>query len=85
MKHNYARDDNFNILTAKRNKGHLVFTGETKDPIEVGDTINYPFGGFKEICIVDKIIERRDSRDYPKGNGMFYVCECSGIVVEESK
>ncbi len=82
MEHKFVKNDNFNILTAKRSKGHLFFTGETRDPIEVGDTIDYPFGGFNEICIVDKIIERRDSKSYPKGNGLWYSCECSAFVLE---
>jgi hypothetical protein len=85
MHHNYVKDEKFNILTAKREKGFLTFTGETHDPIEVGDTINYPFGGDKMICVVDKIIERRDSKSYPKGNGLFYTCECSGISFDDIK
>lgn len=78
MNHNYVHDDHFNILTAKREKGMLVFTGETRNPLEVGDTINYPFNE-KQICAVDKIIERRDSKSYPKGNGLYYKCECMAI------
>jgi hypothetical protein len=85
MNHNYVHDNNFNILTARREKGHLFFTGETKEPLEVGDVINYPFGGFNEFSRVDKIIERRDAKAYKKGNGYWYSCECSGIVVEPVK
>jgi hypothetical protein len=78
MNHNFARDEKFNILTAKREKGNLIFTGETREPLEVGDTINYPFND-KQICFVDKIIKRRDSKDYPGGNGLWYKCECTAI------
>jgi len=81
MEHNFMRDENFNILTAKREKGHLFFTGETKLGIQEGDLINYPFGGFNEICKVDRVIERRDSKSYPKGNGLWYSCECSCFVI----
>jgi len=78
MEHSYYGSGNFNILTVKRQKGHLIFTGETKEGLTEGDLINYPYN--KElICIVDKISERRDSRDYPVDNGYFYKCECTGI------
>jgi hypothetical protein len=85
MDHNYIRNDNFNILTARREKGHLIFTGETRESLEVGDVINYAFGGFNQYSIVDKIIERRDAKAYPKGNGMWYSCECSGMVIDRER
>jgi hypothetical protein len=76
MNHNYVRDDRFNILTAERKKGHLFFSSESKDLLEVGDIVNYPFGGFGEACVVDKIIEHRDAKAYPEGNMMWYKYEC---------
>ena len=84
MHHNYVRDENFNILTAQRNKGILTFTVETKEPLSVGDTINYIYGENKQ-CVVDKIVERRDAKAYPKGNGMWYKVECSGINTADIK
>ena len=84
MEHNFMRDENFNILTTKREKGHLFFTGEAKQGIQEGDLINYPFGGFNEICQVDRITEKRDSKSYPKGNGYWYSCECSAFVKEDA-
>ena len=83
MTHNFVRNDNFNILTARREKGHLIFTGETREPLEVGDFINYTFAdGF--ACRVDKVSEGRDAKAYPKGNGMWYQVECTGVPVAET-
>jgi hypothetical protein len=87
MTHNFMRNDNFNILTARREKGHLIFTGETREPLKIGDYINYPYGE-EMYCLVDKIKERRDATAYPEGNSLFYCVECSGIrkadMVEEA-
>lgn len=83
MLHNFVKDDKFNILTARREKGFLIFTGETRNPLKVGDFINYPYGE-NFYCRVEKINERRDSKSYPKGNGLWYSCECSGILKDEA-
>ena len=84
--HNYIRDDNFNILTARRDPKtfNLFFTGEAKNGIEINDTINYPYGGFNMICKVDKFLERRDAKAYPKGNGYYYECECKPFEMDSS-
>jgi hypothetical protein len=46
-------------------------TGETKEGIELGDEVQNPNNG-KVFFPIKEIIERRDSRDYPKGNNYFY-------------
>jgi hypothetical protein len=80
MEHNYVRNDNFNILTMKYDKkGFFTLTGETKDPLEVGDTVNYLVNEQFDVLGVTKVLERRDSRDFPKGNGLFYKINC-GVV-----
>ena len=80
MDHNYVRDDNFNILTVKYDKkGIFTLTGETHNPLTVGDTVNYIVNDKFDILGVTKVIERRDSRDYPKGNGLFYKINCNVI------
>lgn len=78
--HNYVRDENFNILTSRREKGKLFFTGEAKQGIDVGDTINYIFNNQGDICEVEKVLERRDARAYPKGNGYYYEVQCKNIT-----
>ncbi len=84
--HNFIKDDYFNILTARRDPKtfNLFFTGEAKNGIEIGDTINYPFGGFNMICKVDNFLQRRDSKSFPKGNGYFYECECTQFEMDSS-
>jgi hypothetical protein len=84
MDHNYVRNDNFNFLTLNYDKkGLFHVTGETKEPLDVGDTINYIVNEKFDILGVTKIKERRDSRDYPKGNGMFYSVECKLVPKPE--
>ena|ERR1035437_1634830 len=84
--HNYIRDEEFNILTARRDPKtqKLTFTGEAKKGIEINDTINYAYGGFNIYCMVDKFIQRRDAKAYPKGNGFYYECECIPFEVDSS-
>jgi hypothetical protein len=72
MTHNYTQNPDFNILTVKTDNGVFIFTGETRNPIAKGDYINYNVGDKGFIIIVTDVIERRDSKDYPEGNGMFY-------------
>jgi hypothetical protein len=73
MDHNYVRNDDFNILTITHLKGGVIqLTGESKEPIEADDYVNYLIGDKGNILQVTNIIERRDSRDYPKGNKLFY-------------
>lgn len=78
MNHNYVKDENFNILTINRVKDVYNLTGESKEPIKVNDTINY-FASEKCILGITEIVERRDSKDYPKGNGMFYRIKCVAV------
>jgi len=82
--HNYIKDEDFNILTAHRDSkaNKLIFTGEAKKGIEIGDTINYAFGGFNIYCMIDKFKQRRDAKTYPKGNGFYYECECIPFEVD---
>lgn len=84
--HNFNRDAYFNILTTRRDPKtfNLFFTGEAKNGIEIGDTINYPFGGFNIICKVDNFLQRRDAKAYPKGNGYYYECECVPFEMDSS-
>ena len=77
MDHNYVRNDDFNILTIRFNKGVFDVTGETRESIAIGDTINYFVGDKGDVIGVNKVLERRDSKDFPKGNGMFYRVQCS--------
>ena len=78
MIHNYVRNEDFNILTIRYNKkGIFEVAGETKEPLGVGDMINYIVGDKGDIIEVNKVTERRDSVDFPKGNGMFYRVSCS--------
>lgn len=76
MDHNYVRNDNFNLLTIRYNKGIYHVTGETHEPLEVGDTINYIANEKYDVLGVSEILERRDSRDFPEGNGLFYSVNC---------
>jgi hypothetical protein len=82
MDHNYVRSEDFNILTRKYDpkKGTFNLSGEVKVPFAVGDTINYIVNEEFDILSVTKITERRDSRDYPKGNGYFYRAVCGVIA-----
>ena len=78
--HNYVKDDNFNILTIKAEKSGVFFvTGETNEGLEVGDTINYIVNEKFDCLGVDKILERRDSRSFPKGNNLHYECNCKVV------
>jgi hypothetical protein len=78
MEHNYVQNKDFNMLTTRYVKnGVFHVTGETKEPLAIGDTINYILNDQFDILKVDKILERRDSRDFPNGNGMFYSADCS--------
>lgn len=73
MDHNYVKNDEFNILTINLAKGGVFHvTGETREPLEVDDYINYLVGDKGNILQVTNLIQRRDSKDYPKGNGLFY-------------
>jgi hypothetical protein len=81
MEHNYVRNDNFNMLTTKYvKKGIFHVTGETKEPLEVGDTINYLVNEKFDLLGIEEILERRDSRDFPKGNGLFYSVNCKVVA-----
>jgi hypothetical protein len=81
MEHNYVHNDEFNMLTTRYTKnGVYHVTGETKEPLEVGDTINYILNDKFDILGVTKIVERRDNRDYPEGNGMFYSAYCKQVT-----
>ena len=74
MKHIIAQSATFNCLTTKYDEGKVILTGETSEGIEKGDEIVHP--SFKNPIVVQEILERRDSRDFPKGNNMFYKIEC---------
>jgi hypothetical protein len=77
MTHNYVQNNDFNILTVKLGKGGVFHvTGETKEPLMADDYINYPVGRDSDILMVTNIIKRRDSRDFPKGNKLFYEIHC---------
>ena len=81
MEHNYVRSNGFNILTINRSKkGVYSLTGETSEPLEIGDTVNYITNERYDILGVNLILERRDSRDFPKGNGLFYAIECTQVA-----
>lgn len=82
MDHNYVKDANFNILTIRRVKNEYDVTGETREPLEVDDTINY-ISGERTILGIKKIVERRDSRDFPKGNGMWYHVKCVPVPIPD--
>jgi hypothetical protein len=83
--HEYWHNDNFNILTARRDKKqNLIFTGEALQGIEVGDTINYPYGRINVICQVAELTERRDAKAYPKGNGYYYEALCTPFEMDSS-
>ena len=72
MEHNIYNSETFNFLTMNQVKEGLQLTGETKEPIAIGDVVK---GIPCDITLeykISKIIERRDSKDYPKGNGYFY-------------
>ena len=80
MIHEYVRNDNFNFLTLNFDKkGVYHLTGETKEPLELGDVINFYVNPKFDVLEVTKIKERRDSRDFPKGNGLFYSVECKVV------
>jgi hypothetical protein len=80
MEHNYVRNENFNILTIKCVKGDNYFvTGETKDGISIGDTIDYIINERFDLLEVTDIKERRDSRSFPKGNNLHYECDCKVV------
>ena len=81
MEHNYVRNSQFNMLTTRYVKNGIYhITGETKEPLEIGDTINYILNEKFDILQVDKILERSDSKDFPQGNGMFYSVNCKGVT-----
>ena len=81
MNHNYIRDSKFNILTIRyeSKKGVFSLTGETADGIAIGDTINYLANAEGHILEVVDIAERRDSRDFARGNNLFYSCHCKAV------
>lgn len=81
--HNYVKDEYFNILTARREKGKLIFTGEAKKGIAEGDIINYFFNDQGDFSVVDKLTERRDAKAYPEGNNYYYEAVCSGIKLTD--
>ena len=81
MNHNYVQNENFNILTMKVQDGIFILTGESKDAIEVNDTINHIVDKEGRILRIDKITERRDSKDYPSGNELFYKVECTPFML----
>ena len=76
MEHEYYHNENFNILTIKTEKDKWLISGESKEPIAIGDFINYKVGK-TDVLGVNKVTERRDSRDFPKGNKLFYRVECT--------
>jgi hypothetical protein len=64
MDHNYVRNDDFNILTVNHIKGGIVqLTGETREPLEADDYINFLIGDKGDILQVTNILERRDSKE----------------------
>jgi hypothetical protein len=60
--------------------GRILISGETREPLEIGDTINFLVNERYDILEVCKVIERRDSRDYPAGNNYFYRAECIPVA-----
>jgi len=76
MEHNYVRDDNFNILTISydKKKGQFFLTGETRNGIEIGDSINYIINEQFDTLEVAEITQRRDSGSFPLGNNLHYEC-----------
>jgi hypothetical protein len=89
MEHNYVRDDNFCILTIKHDKkGMFNVSGNSKLGINVGDTINYLVNENGDTLRVDKVVERRDDKSFPKGNNLWYRVLCGvekRVVVEAVK
>jgi hypothetical protein len=79
MDHNYVRDDDFCILTIKREKGNYLVTGNSKKGINVGDTINYIVSNKFDILGVNKVIEQRDDKSFPKGNNLWFKVIC-GVI-----
>jgi len=85
MNHIFHQNKDFNVLTIKHEKKGIVVTGETKEPLCSGDTISYPVGNEGKILLIKEILERRDSRDFPEGNGLFYSVNCVPHMPEEVK
>ena len=80
MDHNYVRNDDFCILTINRDKkGIFHVTGNVKGDISTGDTINYIVNEKYDILSVNKVLERRDDRSFPKGNNLFFSVDCIQI------
>lgn len=71
MQHNVFQSDTFNHRTCKSTSEGIEMTGETKEGLELTDEIENPYRG-KTFLPIKKIIERRDSKDYPEGNNYFY-------------
>jgi hypothetical protein len=80
MTHNFTQDPNFNILTLNVENGIFTLTGETRETLDIEDYVNYICNKEGWILKVNSIVERRDSKDYPKGNGMFYKIECTPAI-----
>lgn len=77
MKHVCTMMNNdFNYLTEEWVKDGAILTGETSETLEVGDEIVCPSYPGNRLTVAE-IIERRDSRDFPKGNGKFYKVKCT--------
>jgi hypothetical protein len=79
MDHNYVRDENFCILTIRREKDNYHLTGNSKNGIKVGDTINYIVNDKLDILGVTKVLEIRDDKSFPKGNNLWFNAVC-GII-----
>jgi hypothetical protein len=71
MEHRTVQSENFNYLTIEHTKDGIILTGETKEGLDKDDTIQNPYKA-NEFLPIKKILERRDSRDYPKVNNYFY-------------
>lgn len=71
MRHEVFNSKTFNYLTLKNDASGIILTGETMEGIDLNDEVQNPNNG-KVFLTVKEIIERRDSREYPKGNNYFY-------------
>jgi len=71
MEHKVVQEEKFNYLKVEHTKDGMIVSGETKEGLDENDTVQNPCNT-KQFLPIQKILERRDSRDYPKGNNYFY-------------
>jgi len=75
MVHYLIQSPKFNFLTFETTKNGIILTGETMEGLDKEDEIQCPYST-SQFMPIKKIIERRDSRSYPTGNGYWYKVLC---------